>query len=418
MRKKLVTFLSLLAVFTLALAACAPGGEEGGTPGAGGTVLPGTDFLETPEETLTVPTEPALTEPVETEPLATEPVITEPVATEPESVPGTGGLNPALVSNLLEFDICDTSDQQLASVNDLVLDFSQDSADMTGTTTSSIGKGQVTYLVAGAGGLLGIGERDILIPWDEVEISRPDMTTGDAAACVVVNVPQEAFNEVPEVDLASIDLEDETWDDELSAYWEGQTSGAGDLGTAMVTESVESVDGTPAATEPVMTEAIETPEPTGTTGMDEGTPGAAGMEGEIPGGTLERAFLASELMGTSVQGINGEDLGAVEDVIIDVEDGRILYLLLSGGELDLGGDLLPVPVNILNEGAEEGVLQLPTDVTRLEGVPTVSIDELMATTETGWDRGIQDFWNNLFAPGTTAPEDSMDTATETVEPSG
>ena len=141
---KLHNLLCLLVFSAMVLAACIPAELQGtaeleGTPGGAepaGTQPAGTEPVGTepmgaeamgtePAGTEPVGTEPAGTEPAETEPAATEPVGTQPAGTQPpagaEVVPSTGSVNPARVSNLLDFEVLNQSDEQVGAVEDMIL---------------------------------------------------------------------------------------------------------------------------------------------------------------------------------------------------------------------------------------------------------------------------------------------------------
>jgi sporulation protein YlmC with PRC-barrel domain len=58
---------------------------------------------------------------------------------------------------------------------------------------------------------------------------------------------------------------------------------------------------------------------------------------------------ASEIEGMHVQGSGGEDLGRIEEVVVDLDRGRIAYLLVSrGGFLGLGSSYVPVPFRAID----------------------------------------------------------------------
>jgi len=62
---------------------------------------------------------------------------------------------------------------------------------------------------------------------------------------------------------------------------------------------------------------------------------------------------ALTVAGDSVRNANGDDLGRLEDLVIDVESGRVNYAVLSfGGYLGLGGKLFAVPWEALERDAE------------------------------------------------------------------
>ena len=61
-----------------------------------------------------------------------------------------------------------------------------------------------------------------------------------------------------------------------------------------------------------------------------------------------KVLAASTLKGEKVVSSKGEDLGKIEDYMIDLENGRIAYAVLSfGGFLGMGNKLFMVPWNAL-----------------------------------------------------------------------
>ena len=62
---------------------------------------------------------------------------------------------------------------------------------------------------------------------------------------------------------------------------------------------------------------------------------------------------ASSIEGTAVQNAAGEDLGEINELMIDMEKGRIAYAVLSfGGFLGMGDKLFALPWEALNVGPE------------------------------------------------------------------
>ncbi len=61
-----------------------------------------------------------------------------------------------------------------------------------------------------------------------------------------------------------------------------------------------------------------------------------------------RVLSASTLTGDRVRNAAGEDLGKVEEIMLDVPGGRIAYAVLSfGGMLGIGDKLFAVPWSAL-----------------------------------------------------------------------
>jgi sporulation protein YlmC with PRC-barrel domain len=62
---------------------------------------------------------------------------------------------------------------------------------------------------------------------------------------------------------------------------------------------------------------------------------------------VAQGYRASKLAGTPVQNNTGEEIGKIDDLIVDKE--KVLYAIVQvGGFLGLGGYLIAVPYNSLN----------------------------------------------------------------------
>ncbi len=83
-----------------------------------------------------------------------------------------------------------------------------------------------------------------------------------------------------------------------------------------------------------------------------------------------RIYSADKMAGAKVRNPAGEDLGKIEDVMIDLGEGRIAYAVLSfGGFLGIGDKLFAIPWNALklNPGEDEFILDVDKKV--LEKAP-------------------------------------------------
>ena len=67
------------------------------------------------------------------------------------------------------------------------------------------------------------------------------------------------------------------------------------------------------------------------------------------GTKLRRVLSASTLQGDRVRNSAGEDLGKVDQIMIDIPSGRVAYVVLSfGGVLGIGNKLFAVPWRALH----------------------------------------------------------------------
>lgn len=94
---------------------------------------------------------------------------------------------------------------------------------------------------------------------------------------------------------------------------------------------------------------------------------------------------------------NDEDLGEVEDAVLDLHEGRVLYAVVDfGGFLGIGENTVAVPWQRLefNEENEQFILDI-ADVS-LEDAPTLDLglftDDNMDMRDPDWDGDIREYW--------------------------
>jgi sporulation protein YlmC with PRC-barrel domain len=97
-------------------------------------------------------------------------------------------------------------------------------------------------------------------------------------------------------------------------------------------------------------------------------------EGKIkqtdPENNYRRVMAASTLNGDSVRNAAGEDLGKVDEIMIDIPSGRVAYAVLSfGGVLGMGNKLFAVPWNALRVDEDEKCFVLNVDKATLDSAP-------------------------------------------------
>jgi sporulation protein YlmC with PRC-barrel domain len=83
-------------------------------------------------------------------------------------------------------------------------------------------------------------------------------------------------------------------------------------------------------------------------------------DGTITAG-MSRVVAAGKLAGDRVRSAAGADLGSIEEIMLDIETGRIAYAVLSfGGFLGIGDKLFAVPWSALrfDRGEHEFILDM------------------------------------------------------------
>lgn len=83
-----------------------------------------------------------------------------------------------------------------------------------------------------------------------------------------------------------------------------------------------------------------------------------------------RDMRLSQLIGKDVRNAQGEDLGDIKDVILDVNHGHVHYVVLSfGGFLGLGDKLFAYPVRAFSPASDKDELVLNVAKERLKAAP-------------------------------------------------
>src|SRR5512147_425507 len=83
-----------------------------------------------------------------------------------------------------------------------------------------------------------------------------------------------------------------------------------------------------------------------------------------------RVMSAGSLAGNQVRNSAGEDLGKIEEIMLDVPTGRVAYAVLSfGGFLGMGNKLFAVPWEALTLDEKEKEFILNVDKQPLESAP-------------------------------------------------
>jgi sporulation protein YlmC with PRC-barrel domain len=347
------TFSMFAVLILLVLAACGPASttETPGLPDATDPFLTETETSEIPPvETPGETPMPDVTEAPTTEPTVTEPAATEAI-TSTEVIPPTGLVDPGRVTNLMDFLILNQDGEPVAKTADLVL---------------NLGESQVNYVVASTGGYLETGDRLIAVPWQAVEVQTQPTTA------LVLTVDQESFEAAPDLDLAAIPALGEVntdWDADIHDYWSTVT-----VTDTMPTATPDSAAGDPAKT--------ETPD--------------ASMAGDLVGVTLATDFIG---MGYQIDGeaATGQYSATVDDVIIDVETGEILYAVILVDLQGAGQRLIPIPLDpsLIGWDAVNSNFTLSVDLVALSGAPSYEAGSLPDTQQTDWDAELREFWEAL-----------------------
>jgi sporulation protein YlmC with PRC-barrel domain len=102
---------------------------------------------------------------------------------------------------------------------------------------------------------------------------------------------------------------------------------------------------------------------------------------------------ASSVTGDSVVDAQGENLGKIEEVMLDVDDERIAYAVLSfGGFLGIGDKLFAVPWGALKLDAQKQCFVLNESKERLKNAPGFEKDSWPNMADRSFGSSVYDYY--------------------------
>ena len=111
--------------------------------------------------------------------------------------------------------------------------------------------------------------------------------------------------------------------------------------------------------------------------------------------STDTVMSASTVTGDMVRNMKGEDLGRIEDVMIDLGSGQVAYAVLVAGEFfGLGGHYIAVPWKALAVDLEQREFILDMDKARLEQAPAFDEDSWPAMNDRQWAETVHGFYGS------------------------
>ena len=101
--------------------------------------------------------------------------------------------------------------------------------------------------------------------------------------------------------------------------------------------------------------------------------------------THPNVLRTKDINGDRVKNTAGEDLGKIEELVIDVTTGRVAYAVLSfGGILKMGNKLFAIPWSALTIDQDRKECVLNVDKETLENAPGFDKDHWPDMSDTQW----------------------------------
>lgn len=130
--------------------------------------------------------------------------------------------------------------------------------------------------------------------------------------------------------------------------------------------------------------------------MNEVTPSERiiGSKHSEHGGPGPYVMGASTLTGNAVVNSAGEDLGEIEEIMLDVLSGQIAYAVLSfGGFLGMGDKLFALPWQALKLDTDNERFILDVDKERLRNAPGFDKNHWPSMADLQWAADIHSYYN-------------------------
>lgn len=106
-----------------------------------------------------------------------------------------------------------------------------------------------------------------------------------------------------------------------------------------------------------------------------------------------RVMSASTLIGDSVKNPQGEDLGNLKEIMVDVNSGNIAYAVLSfGGFLGMGDKLFAIPWEAFTVNTDKEKLVLNIDKDRLKDAPGFDKDNWPKTPNSDYINQVHSYY--------------------------
>ncbi|SFX28929.1 PRC-barrel domain-containing protein [Marinospirillum alkaliphilum] len=114
------------------------------------------------------------------------------------------------------------------------------------------------------------------------------------------------------------------------------------------------------------------------------------VEDGLPGTAL---LSAATVTGNEVCNMQDEKLGKIQDIMLDLTEGKIRYAVLSsGGFLGMGDRLFAVPWKALKLDRENHRFLLNVDIERLKNAPGFDKDQWPDMADSTWSSTIESYY--------------------------
>ena len=102
---------------------------------------------------------------------------------------------------------------------------------------------------------------------------------------------------------------------------------------------------------------------------------------------------ADTITGDEVCNMQDEKLGTIQDIMLDITEGKIRYAVLaSGGFLGMGDRLFAIPWKALKQDKENHRFMLDVDAERLKNAPGFDKDQWPNMADAKWNSTVESYY--------------------------
>jgi sporulation protein YlmC with PRC-barrel domain len=119
----------------------------------------------------------------------------------------------------------------------------------------------------------------------------------------------------------------------------------------------------------------------------------AGTTNDPADGPGPDVMAAAKLDGNTVLSADGDDVGKIKEIMLDVRTGRIAYAVLaSGGFLGIGGKLLAIPWDALTLDTSRECFVLSASSEQIRNAPGFDKDNWPAMADPNWATSMHTYY--------------------------
>jgi sporulation protein YlmC with PRC-barrel domain len=239
------------------------------------------------------------------------------------------------LSEYMKKDVYNAAGNDIGNIKDVVLD---------GNTH------HVSYVVVSYGGMMGVGDKLFAVPWHALEMK------GTESDKLTINIPEETLKNAPGFD-------DKKWPDMADANFRKEVD-------AFYTKN-----------------GMKVPEP-----KTAEKPSLVTKNEDTSSKGLLWCRRASQFIGADVHNKANEDIGDINDLVVDARTGKVMYAVLSyGGVMGVGDKLFAIPMDSIGSKADDNKLLVDMGKDHLKNAPGFNKDNWPDFADASYRKTVNDY---------------------------